>query len=405
MLFTRFFALRLFLNPSQSISRLVVGLAIASIALGVAVMEISIGVVNGFESAIQEKIIGFGSHLKVYPIGEEEQDSVSPIQLSQDLLNPLWEVSRVKGVYPVMNTYALLQSSTGLDGISLKGVADTGSFTFFKPLIIEGNSPDLSPKEGPCPILISKKQSLRLSLKVGDKAKLYFLTEPPKIRPIIISGIYESGLGEFDAVQVLAPIYLTRKLFHLSDEECSALEIRLNNMEDLPKITDQIRTQLPYYLEVNSIEDLYPEMFAWLQLQHQNVDFILLLMVAIAIINMCSVLLILILERTRTIGLLKALGANSFQLLNIFLWQGGFMIGTGLALGNILGLGLLLIQNYTGWMKLDQENYFLTEVPVAWPWETFGWINLSLLVICLLFLLIPARLIFNIKIVTALRFD
>jgi lipoprotein-releasing system permease protein len=324
------------------------------------------------------------------------------------LPNQITELESLRGVSsvaPIIQGYALLQSDETLEGVSLKGVEKNYDMRFFRQALKAGNLPQKMYEEGPAEILISFKQAQKLKLKTGDKVRLYFLLEKPKIRPAVISGIYETGLAEFDALTVVCPASFLRKTYNIESDQALHYEMKVEDFEQLESILQQTREIIPYNQMAYSIRELYPEMFAWLGLQHQNVYFILGLMVLIAIINMSSVMLILILERTRMIGLLKALGARQSQLRNIFLWNGGLLIGIGLLLGNILGIGLLILQSATGFMTLDQESYFLSEVPVEFVWNDFLLTNLGLTAICLVFLLLPARFIASISINEALRFD
>lgn len=404
MNFPWFVASRISLRSGRSVSRLVVILAVVSITLGIAVMEIALGVVNGFEREIRDKLIGFGSHIRIVPYGQSENGS-GLIQVNPSQIGELESIPGVSSVAPVIQGYALLQSDETLEGISLKGVEKNYDFRFFKHALREGHIPAQGATEGPVEILISRKQADKLRLKTGDKARLYFLLDKPRIRPVLISGIYETGLAEFDALTVVCPAGFLRKIYDIPEGQALHMEIKVRDFDHLESVVEQTRALTTFDQMAYSIRELYPEMFAWLGLQHQNVLFILGLMILIAIINMSSVMLILILERTRMIGLLKALGARQSILRNIFLWNGSILIGTGLVLGNLLGLGLLALQSATGWMKLDQESYFLSEVPVEFVWSSFLTANLGLILICLLFLLLPARMIASIRISEALRFD
>lgn len=404
MNFPWFIASRISIRSGRSVSRLVVILAILSVTLGIAVMEISLGVVNGFEREIRDKLIGFGSHIRIVPYGEDEQGS-GLIQVNPQQITELESIPGVSSVAPVIQGYALLQSDETLEGISLKGVEKNYDLRFFNNALQDGELPPREYESGTVGILISKKQAQKLKLKPGDKARLYFLLETPKIRPVLISGIYETGLAEFDALTVVCPASFLRKIYNINPNEALHYEMKVNDFNELESITQKTRSLTPYNQMAYSIRELYPEMFAWLGLQHQNVSFILGLMILIAIINMSSVLLILILERTRMIGLLKALGARQSQLRNIFLWNGTLLISIGLVLGNILGIGMLALQSATGWMKLDQESYFLSEVPVEFVWGDFLITNLGLIGVCLVFLILPARFIASIRISEALRFD
>lgn len=400
-----YIARRISFRNGRSVSRLVVILAVISITLGVAVMEIALGVVNGFEGEIRDKLIGFGSHIKIVPYGETESGAANLITIDSAQLMDLKKIQGIASVAPVINGYALLQSDETLEGIALKGIEPEYDLQFFKSALQEGNLPELNYSEGIPEIFISKKQSLKLKLKTGDKARLYFLLEKPRIRPVKIAGIYETGLAEFDALTVICPADFLRRIYDIEQNQTLNYEVRVQDFSFLERITEEVRNTTRYNQTAYSIRELHPEMFAWLGLQHQNVMFILFLMILIAIINMSSVLLILIIERTRMIGLLKGLGAPASTLRNIFLWNGAILISGGVIAGNILGLGILWLQSATGIFKLDQESYFLSEVPVEFVWGSFAIINISLIFICTVFMILPARIISGIRISEALRFD
>jgi lipoprotein-releasing system permease protein len=402
--FPYYFARRITFRNTRSVSRLVVILAVISISMGLAVMQIAIGVVHGFEREIRDKIIGFGSHVRVLPVGMQEGQGAL-LEVRPGTVDRLKSIPGVKSLAVITNGYGLLQSDETLEGVSLKGMESTEDMAFFAQALREGQVPMHADSTGLYDILISRKQADKLLLKTGDKARMYFLLDPPRIRPVRIAGIYETGLAEFDAVTVVCHSAFLRRIYDLEPYEAMMYEISIHDFSHLDEMTQYIREYSDFDQMAYSIREMHPEMFAWLGLQHQNVMFILVLMILIAVINMSSVLLILILERTRTIGVLKALGAGNKTLRNIFIWNGVFLVVRGVLIGNFMGLGVLYLQEVTGWMKLDQESYFLSEVPVAFVWDQFLLINVGLIVVCAVFLLLPARLIGSIRISESLRFD
>jgi len=402
--FPYYFARRITFRNTRSVSRLVVILAVISISMGLAVMQIAIGVVHGFEREIRDKIIGFGSHVRVLPVGMQEGQGAL-LEVRPGTVERLKSIPGVKSLAVITNGYGLLQSDETLEGVSLKGMESTEDMAFFAKALREGQVPMHADSIGLYDILISRKQADKLLLKTGDKARMYFLLDPPRIRPVRIAGIYETGLAEFDAVTVVCHSAFLRRIYDLEPHEAMMYEISIHDFSRLDEMTQYVREYSDFDQMAYSIREMHPEMFAWLNLQHQNVLFILVLMILIAVINMSSVLLILILERTRTIGVLKALGAGNKTLRNIFIWNGVFLVVRGVLIGNFMGLGVLYLQEVTGWMKLDQESYFLSEVPVAFVWDQFLLINVGLIVVCAVFLLLPARVIGSIRISESLRFD
>jgi lipoprotein-releasing system permease protein len=264
-------------------------------------------------------------------------------------------------------------------------------------------------------LLISEKMASVLDIKIGDKAFAYFFDineGKARVRQFDVTGIYETGLGEFDQTNAFCDLRALREIWRWDSSQVMGYEIWLKDIEQLTEIEplnaqieDSLRQHDAFQFEAKPITDEYPELFEWVALQHQNVWFILILMVVIAVINMISVILILILERTRTVGLLKALGMKNQRMQDLFVTNAMFLILIGLALGNLCGLGLIGLQDAFGWLTVDQESYFVHEVPVKWKWEWFLAINFGVLCVCTFFMYLPAWLVSTISPVRALRFE
>jgi lipoprotein-releasing system permease protein len=252
--------------------------------------------------------------------------------------------------------------------------------------------------------MISKIQARQLALKIDEKARAYFFEDPLRMRRVKIVGIYETGMEEFDNNLVICDLRMLQKIRRWKSGEVTGFEINLRSLEKLDVTADSIN-QMSINYAVYPITRLYPEIFEWLNLQHQNVDFIVLLMIIVAVINMTSVILILIIERTRDIGILKALGLKNFKVQLMFMWNAFFLILVGVIIGNILGLGLLYLQSEFGLIEVNQENYFIKTVPVAWVWGKFLNVNLLVISICTLFTLIPALVTARITPIRAIRFQ
>lgn len=435
MNFSLFFARRITFQHQRSVSGLVVKLAIFSISLAVATIEISLSFVQGFETEIQNKVIGFGSHIQignylpvldteVVPLPKDDpmiaaletavmvvQDSVAISLGSQKfVLFTRDDTIRnfVQSVSPYVERIAYFKSDAGQAGISFKGVDSTYDWNFFASALKEGGIPDYR-GEPSRDILISRKQAQELDLKVDDKAHVFFFRESmdqrPLRRPVTVAGIYETGMEEFDNAIMICDMRVLQRVWRWSDEEVSGFEVNLTSLEYLDPATDYVNEHTPPDFGAEPITFLYPEIFEWLSLQHQNVRFILILMMIVAVINMSSVVLILIIERTRTVGILKALGMASFRIQRMFVWNAFFLILIGVLIGNVLGIGLLASQDFFGWFKLSQESYFIEVVPVAWVWSRFFLANLGVIFICTLFMFIPTVIITRISPVSAIRFD
>lgn len=427
MNFEYFFARHITFANQRSVSNLVVKLAIISIALAVATMQVSLSVVQGFETEIQNKVIGFASHVQVGAYARNFNKEVRPIMYSDSILGLINQQPNVESVVPYVNYLAFCQSDYSIEGVALKGVDSTYHWAFFQNSLKAGTLPNFS---GPAPsreILISRKLSDLLQLKVGDKARFLFWEGGDRLRrrPVEVVGVYETGMEEFDAHVMLCDLRMLQDIWRWEEDEVSGLEINLHSIEStyewqidgqwpflhyvkvdaLRQAADNINAVTPYDYAAEPVSFLYPEIFDWLSLQHQNVWFILMLMVIVALINMSSVVLILIIERTRTIGILKSLGMPAYRVQRLFVWNAFFLIALGLLIGNALGLGLLASQEVWGWLKVDQENYFIEVVPVAWVWGRFIAVNLGVIAVCTLFMYIPTAIISRISPLQAIRFE
>ena len=253
-------------------------------------------------------------------------------------------------------------------------------------------------------ILISASQARKLNLELGDKLTLYFLDEPMRRRSVNVTGIYQTGMEEFDDNIALVDLRLLQGILKWRPDQVEGLDVNLYSLHELEATSDSIN-QMSINYSVSPITRIYPEIFEWLRLQHNNVYLILVLMIIVALINMVSVVLILIIERTRMIGILKSLGLRNERLMMLFTYNGFFIILTGLVLGNILGLGLLALQDNFQILSLPQESYFVKTVPVAWVWMRFMWVNIGVIVICTLFTVLPTFWATRVKPIDAIRFQ
>lgn len=410
------FAARITFRAQRSISNLVVRLGILSILLGVAVMEVAVSLTYGFESAIQQKVIGFASHIHIGNLLEEHDSEVQPIPMDNQFIPAIARLPEVRNVSPYILRPTMLRSKLTQEGIVLKGVDSTYDWNFFQESLERGRIPDVTKgKRFSQDLLISEKMAEVLDLDTGSRAFAYFFETnegTARVRQFDVVGIYETGLGEFDETNAFCDLRALREIWRWDSTEVMGFEVWLNDIHRLPEIDpvvarvqDVLHDYDAFQFEPRSITSEYPELFEWVALQHQNVWFILILMVVIAVINMVSVILILILERTRTIGLLKALGMNNRRLQDLFVTNAMFLILIGLALGNLVGLGLLWTQDTFGWLVVDQESYFVRQVPVMWKWEWFLAINVGVLGVCTCFMYLPAWMVTRVSAVTALRFD
>lgn len=403
MNFAYYYARRITFRQQRSVSALVVKLAIISIAISVAVMEISLSVVQGFETKIQDKVVGFGSHIQIGNYFSMDEEEI-PIPIDTSFMEQVRMLKEVVSISPYVLKWSILSTPDYKGGVVMKGVDSTFDWRFFESCLTKGRLPDYMQENASLEVMISKIQARQLALDVGEKARAYFFEDPLRMRRVEIVGIYETGMEEFDNNLVICDLRMLQKIRRWKADEVTGFEINLRSLEKLDVTADSIN-QMSINYAVYPITRLYPEIFEWLNLQHQNVDFIVILMIIVAVINMTSVILILIIERTRDIGILKALGLKNYKVQLMFMWNAFFLILTGVVIGNLLGLGLLYLQDEFGLIQVDQENYFIKTVPIAWVWDKFVTVNILVVSICTLFTLIPALVTARITPIRAIRFQ
>ncbi len=406
MNFPFYLAQRLTFKSQRTFSKLIVRMAILGITLGIAVMILALAVVKGFKSEIREKVRGFSGDIQILKNDLNTSFENSPFSLDPAKLNDLEKDSNIVFVQAFATKPGIIKVNDEVEGVVLKGVDANYNWEALKPLLIAGNPINFkdtfaSQKQ----IIVSQHTAQKLSLKVGDDFLMYFVQEPLRKRKFVIVGIYNLGVEEVDRTYVIGDINLIRRLNNWSVDEVGGYEIRVTDFNQLDELTAQVHDGLDIGLKAYSIKELYPIIFQWLSLLDVNTQVIFILMLAVALINMISALLIMILERTQFIGLLKALGSSNWTIRKIFLYQAGYLIGFGLLLGNLLGVGLAMLQQYTHFIKLDQDSYYMNFVPIELHLSDILLLNLGTLTICILVMIIPSMLVSKITPLKALRFN
>ncbi len=406
MNFPFYLAQRLTFKSQRTFSKLIVRMAILGITLGIAVMILALAVVKGFKSEIREKVRGFSGDIQILKNDLNTSFENSPFSLDPAKLNDLEKDSNIVFVQAFATKPGIIKVNDEVEGVVLKGVDANYNWEALKPVLIAGNPINFkdtfaSQKQ----IIVSQHTAQKLSLKVGDDFLMYFVQEPLRKRKFEIVGIYNLGVEEVDRTYVIGDINLIRRLNNWSVDEVGGYEIRVTDFNQLDELTAQVHDGLDIGLKAYSIKELYPIIFQWLSLLDVNTQVIFILMLAVALINMISALLIMILERTQFIGLLKALGSSNWTIRKIFLYQAGYLIGFGLLLGNLLGVGLAMLQQYTHFIKLDQDSYYMNFVPIELHLSDILLLNLGTLTICLLVMIIPSMLVSKITPLKALRFN
>ena len=389
-----------------------IGTAIVAISLGLCIMIISVAILTGFKQEITNKLVGFSSHMQIVNLEQNSSFETQAISRKQDFLPELENNSRIKNIYPFISKPGIIKSGMDMQGIYLKGVDSSYSWEFFKKNIIEGNIPSFNNNEPENSILLGRHLASLLKLKTGDKIRAYFVQDPFKMRPFVISGIYDTGLEEFDKLYAFCDLRQLQSVNNWEDDEISGYEVYLHDFRDLSSVENEVR-DLVYQnlvdqkqaLQVKTIKEIASSFFDFLKLTDTNVWVILGLMILVAGFNMISGLLIIILERTRMIGTLKSLGSNNTSLRKIFLYQAAYIIGKGLLWGNLLGVVLCIIQDQLRLIPLDPASYFVDAVPVNLKLSHIILLNIGSLIITILMLLLPSGIISKISPAKTIKFD
>ncbi len=388
-----------------------VNISVVAIALSLAVMIISIAVLAGFKKEIKNKLAGFGSHIQISNLDNNNSYETEPIDRNDYLVEEISGIRDIKGIYPFATKPGIVKSGKELQGIVLKGVEDGYNLDFFSDNLIDGRLPDLKQPDS-LEVLISNSLAKLLRLKTGMKLPTYFVQEPLRMRPFVIRGIYQTGIEEYDRLFVLCNIQHIQEINNWSGEQISGYEIQLANpgkMEGIASFiqekADQATIRAGTLLQVRTIRELAPGFFDFLSLTDTNVWIILTLMILIAGFNMISGLLIIILDRVRMIGILKALGTANRSMVRIFFYQAAYIIGKGLFFGNLIGLSLSVLQKKVKVLSLDPESYFVDSVPVFINPGLVLLLNAGTLILTLLMLLIPSGILSRISPEKTLKFD
>lgn len=382
------------------------GVSMIAIALGVAVMTISVMVVTGFKNEIEKKVVGFGSDIRITEFGSNESYTEAPIN-SSDIVQRLTGMPEIKHVQAYASKAGIIKTETEIMGIVLKGVDNGYDFSFLKKHLKQGRLPKLVDADSDVSkeMMLSAQVASALRLKTNDTITVYFIEDPPRVRKMLVSGIYHTGLGEFDKLYAYCDIDLVRKLNNWSPKEAGGVEVLLKPGANTATMLDQIHSKVGYSYQASSIQEIYPQIFNWLELQNTNVVIIIALILAVSGVSMISTLLIIILNRTRMIAVLKSLGAKNSLIRNVFIRLSLPVVVKGMVIGNFIGIGLCWLQEQYGLIKLSEESYYVSKVPVNISLVDLAILNAGTLVICIIMLIGPSLIIAGIRPSKTLRFD
>jgi lipoprotein-releasing system permease protein len=415
MNFPLFIARRIYSNQDDKhkVSRPAILIAILGVAIGLAVMIVSVCVILGFKHTIRDKVIGFGSHITVGRYSTVYGGDLLPIVINDSLLKAFRATPGVAHVQKYTMAQGILKTDADFMGVMLKGEGEDYDTTFIHNNLIEGVLPIFSSKEGKQQIVVSKTMADKLNLHAGDRIFAYFLGDNNiRTRRFTITGIYQSNLKKFDEVLCFTDFHTAQKLNGYDDDMATGAEITVKDFSELDLVADEFIDNINrkqdregnVYASL-TIKESYSQIFSWLDLLDLNVWIILVLMICVAGFTMISGLLIIILERTSMIGILKALGARNKTIRHTFLWFAVFIIGRGMLWGNIIGIGIVLLQHFTGIVKLDPATYYVSTAPVELNIPLIILINVCTLIISVFVLIAPSYLISRIHPAKSMRYE
>ncbi|MBM6992732.1 MAG: ABC transporter permease [Prevotella sp.] len=415
MNFPLFIARRIYKDHDiqQKVSRPAIAIAIAGIAIGLAVMMVSISVVLGFKHSVQNKVIGFGSHIQVSNFMSQMSSNDFPIQMDDSMMNVIKKVPGVKHVERFAYKQGILKTDSDFLGVMFKGVGPEFNADFIKQNLVEGTLPAFSDKSSSNKILISKIMADKLNLKLGQRIFAYFIDNSDiRLRRFTVQGIYQTNLNQYDESICFTDLYTVTKLNGWNADQTSGAEVMVNDFNRVYEVENyfinRINKTEDHYGETYSsqtIRESNPQIFNWLDLLDLNVWIIIALMIVVASVTMISGLLIIILECTTMIGVLKALGSTNTTIRHIFLWFATFVIGRGILIGNAIALLLIVVQRQFHLVKLDPTIYYIKAVPVEFNIPLFVIINVFTFLVCLLVLIAPSFLISHISPTKSIRYE
>jgi lipoprotein-releasing system permease protein len=406
-----FIARRIAFNQQKSFSRFIIRLSVTATVISVAVMIVTLSFVNGFQETVSNKVFSFWGHVRVgyrqpmkATIAEEE-----PIQANDSLVKSVRKISQVKSIHPFATKYAILKSTDEIEGVLVKGLDSSYDTVHMKSFMKQGRWIRFNDSTYSREIVISSFTAQQLNLKLNDRVLIYFIKPDGRLRPdkLTIVGFYKTGIEEYDKTYAIGDLKLIRRLNEWAEDEIGGYEVFLKNYKQMNAVSDEIfgLENFPQLWDTKTIQQVYPNIFDWLNIQDTNQYILITIMTIIAIINLITCLIILVLERLRMIGTLKALGASNWTVQKIFLIHSALITITGIIIGSLLGLGLLWLQQTTGFIHLPEDAYYMDKAEVKIIWWQIALVFGVTLFVSVLVLLIPSFIVRRIQPIRAIRFS
>lgn len=415
MSFPLFIARRIYRTPGDKkrVSRPAITIATAGIAIGLAVMIASVCIVIGFKHSIRDKVIGFGSHIQVTNFMNQMDGDQSPIAVGDSMMNVVKHILGVKHAERFTYKQGVLKTDNDFLGVMFEGLGQEFNPIFFHQHLVAGSLPHFSDSQASNELAISQAMADKLRLKAGDRVFAYFIDNTGvRMRRFKITGIYQTNLSQYDNLMCLTDLYTAIKLNSWKEDQATGIAVTVNEFNKVDEVDQRFVSKINKHTDhygqtyvAQTIRELNPQIFSWLDLLDVNVYIILLLMMAVATVTMISGLLIIILERTAMIGTLKSLGTRNNTIRHIFLWFAVFIIGKGLLIGNLVGIGLCLIQKYFGIVKLDPATYYVNTVPIELNIPLIVLLNIATLLISVFVLITPSYLVSHIHPAKTMKYE
>lgn len=385
----------------QSFSSTVVKIGTISVAIGISTLIIALAVLFGFKNTIKDKLFSLNGHIQVSKITLNHSFDEIPFKRNIKTEEILSRIPTFDSYYPIINKAGILKSSSEINGVLLKGVDSSFANSPFTSSLVAGR---WISKSNPNEIIISKKIANKLAISLNESILIYFVQNPPRARKFKVVGIYDTGIAEFDNSLVYTSAEILQKMNNWETNEIGHYEIFIDNFDQLQPAVNHLEANLPNDFSYSSLVDIVPQFFDWFNLLDRNILIVIILIILVAAFNMISVLLIMLMERTPMIGILKALGMQNQAIRSIFMLNGLMIIAKGMLWGNSIGLAFCFAQKYLKFIPLDPENYYMSYIPIELNWWAILTVNLLVALLVSITLLLPTYLIFRISPVKALKF-
>lgn len=404
-----FIAGRIAFNPQRTFSRFIIRLSTVATAISVAVMIITLAFSSGFQQTISNKVFSFFGHIRVQDYNALQVSIAEEIPMRKnDSIPALLKFnSNIRKIQAYGTKNAILKTSETIEGVLFKGVERDYDFENLKQFLVAGRWIRFADSGYSNEINLSEAMANQLKLKLNDQVLIFFIQpngEAPRPRKLTVTGIFKTGIEEYDKLFALGDLRLIQRLNNWSEDQVGGYELFLHDYKKMDEVSADIIPYLPIGLTSQTIREIFPSIFDWLALQNQTIYIVLIIMIAIALLNLVTCLLILVLERTRMVGLLKALGSTNFKIQEIFLYQGALITVSGIVAGTLLGLAVSWLQQQYGFITLPEESYYISKAAVDIVWWQVALVNILTFIICVAVLLLPTFIVARVQPVRAIQF-